>query len=87
MYLFSARDKDSHFLPFFVFLSLSLLSSNPLQAQILKAQESSSILEGLPYLELLPEFHVSFFIPFWNGYVVVLTFFLVQQLVPGREDS
>ena len=38
-----------------------------------------------PHLEFLPELHVSFFITFWDGHIVVLTFLLVQQLVPFRD--
>lgn len=45
----------------------------------------------VPHLEFLPEFHVSFVIPFWDGHIVVLTLFLVKQLVPfgdmGEEES
>lgn len=44
-------------------------------------------LYGNPHLKLLPEFHVAFFISFWNGHIVVFALFLVEQLVPSRTGG
>lgn len=84
MYLFfSMRQRLT--LSFLFVFPLSLLSYNPTPSPDSESSRKFQYPGRSPYLELLPEFHVSFFIPFWNGYVVVLAFFLVQQLVPGRD--
>lgn len=41
-------------------------------------------LHGNPHLKLLPELHIAFFVSFWDGHVVVFTFFLVEQFVPSK---
>lgn len=53
----------------------------------LNMQERWFPAHGNPYLKLLPEFHVAFFISFWDGHVVVFALFLVEQLVPSRTGE
>lgn len=98
-----AEDKDEVILPFLnkeddEHLNYFLPFSSATTINIWLFPKSRFLKEGqfqqlrwYPHLEFLPELRVPFFISFWNGHVVVLTFFLVKQLVPlgdtGEKNS